>query len=354
MTEYATGPVQEDGFYRYSFRADNSGDPRRAEVVIEAVDPESAERLAAEAARAEQATGAVIGGTGGPFPRSLAEYVPTGHPGHRAPAALVLRVPRGKGGIFYLEPAIQEAPGLLPVPPRAIRKIAVNVYEALTVLHRVGYAHGAVNTSSLLWNQREAVLARYHRASRDPDGRQRSTDVADAARLLYHVATGRPLNGDLSHSARRDLNSRLSGLGDLLAAALEPQDRRINAFEALERAGHLVLPRTGDSGTAPVPQRQDTAEEAEARRKFRSLRAKHEDIRRRRYPPPPREPSLPSIPDELPPRSPWRVMWDEGAARAARHLLGRLDRWDTTTRWFAIGAVAVATTVLGVLLGRML
>lgn len=134
--------------------------------------------------------------TGGRFPHSLAEYVGTRTGTNGAQSTLVLRMPKGRGQPFFLEPKIQQTPGILPVSPKVVRKIAIDIYEALTVLHSVGYVHGAVNTESLVWNRREAVLARYRRMASDPDGRQGAIDVADAARLLYHVAIGRPLNGD--------------------------------------------------------------------------------------------------------------------------------------------------------------
>lgn len=356
MTKYATGTVQEDGRYRYSFRADSSGGSGRAEVLIETVDPQSVEELAAEAALAEEATGAVMDGTGGRFPRTLAEYVGAGTGAEGARSTLVLRVPRGKGQFIYLEPAIQDRPDLLPVTPKVVRKIAVDVYEALAVLHGVGYAHGAVNTSSLLWNWREAVLARYHRVISDPDGRRSSIDVADAARLIYHVATGRPLSGELTHSAHRELNSRLSGLGDLVAAALDPPDRRISAAEARDRARQLVpVGENAQSDAAPAPRREDTPEEAAARREFRELRVEQQDARRRRHPPePPPEPRWPTPdPGLLKPRSPWRVLLDEGVGPAARQLLDRAG--GPATRPLAVGTAAVLLVIiLGVLLGRML
>ncbi|GAB7098558.1 hypothetical protein JCM3263A_00320 [Thermobifida fusca] len=360
MTEYATGTPQGDGRYRYFFRDDSSGDTQRVEVLIEAVDPQTAEQLAAEAALAEQATEAVMNETGGRFPHSLAEYVGTRTGTNGAQSTLVLRMPKGRGQPFFLEPKIQQTPGILPVSPKVVRKIAIDIYEALTVLHSVGYVHGAVNTESLVWNRREAVLARYRRMASDPDGRQGAIDVADAARLLYHVAIGRPLNGDtLPPGDQRELNSRLFGLGDLIAAALDQQERRISASEAWARASRLVPVENSTAAATPAERREDSPEEAEARHRFRAIRTRHEDIRRRRYPPAPpsAEPRwTPPVSEELPSRSLGRVLLDEGIGAFARRLLGRIGKPAAAASRLVSGkaAVLLLVIVLVVLLGRIL
>src|SRR5690606_40302257 len=145
------------------------------------------------------------------------------------------------------------------------------------------------------------------RLASDPDGRHVAIDVADAARLLYRVAIGRPLNGDtLPPGDQRELNSRLFGLGDLIAAALDQQERRISASEAWARASRLVPVENSTAAATPAERREDSREEAEARHRCRASRTRHEDSRRRREPPapPPAEPRwTPPVPGGLPARA---------------------------------------------------
>ena len=80
-------------------------------------------------------------------------------------------MPKGRGQPFFLEPKIQQTPGILPVSPKVVRKIAIDIYEALTVLQR-RLRPRCREHRSLVWDRREAVLARYRRMASDPDGRQ--------------------------------------------------------------------------------------------------------------------------------------------------------------------------------------
>ncbi|TDQ51589.1 hypothetical protein [Actinorugispora endophytica] len=369
MTEYdmgrGTGPQQTDGFFHYSFqRVAGKHVGEYTQIHVKAVDHRASERLAEEARRTQEITNELKSRDDrAKPPRTLARYVrfreDTG--GHGTPV-LVLGAHGIRESGRFLETAVQEDEVTLPLSAKQVRELGINLYEALTVLHGIGYAHGEVGAQNLLWDEHNAVLARCHAAERDHSGTERGKDVAEAARLLHYVATGSPIEAGtpLSPQAQRDLEACIRGLGSVVARALAPPRERIDAADAYRWLRDLAVGHEDEpGGRAPRAEIADTAAERREREAFREIRNRHRAQRRARYPeqvapPPPRvQPPLPGG-DFLPRRSLWRVFWNEGIGAAAREVLTRFMGMRPGPRALTVFGVAGAVAVLVLLLGGTL
>jgi hypothetical protein len=130
----------------------------------------------------------------------------------------------------------------LPLAGDDLKRAAQGLFEALTVLTRLGYAHGDISSRTVFWDEVRIQLTGFCEAR--PSGktsREALDDVGAAAELVYQVATG-----GLSQSAERmlaDLTARDEAIGKALAPAFSdiPANRR-PAEEILARlSGTQVL-----------------------------------------------------------------------------------------------------------------